>query len=196
MSGGTALSAFYLYHRLSEDLDFFTIDQNVSFDSVNAEMIKLFHSLKMKIDHQVSSSTFLQYILKNKKQTLKVDLVKDVPLHFGKLKITDNIRIDSLENISVGKLLALFGRADAKDFIDLYFLLEKEKMIDFESIFTMAKQKDIGLHELYLAEMISHIEKIKHFPKTLKPYKHEDMNRFFLDLSNQLLKRIKPHTKN
>ena len=29
LTGGTALSAFYLQHRLSEDLDFFSPDPNV-----------------------------------------------------------------------------------------------------------------------------------------------------------------------
>lgn len=57
-------------------------------------------------------------------------MVKDTPIHFGKIKKIDNFRIDSLENIAVGKLLALFGRADAKDFLDVYFLLKAKKIIN------------------------------------------------------------------
>ncbi|MDP2905864.1 MAG: nucleotidyl transferase AbiEii/AbiGii toxin family protein, partial [Candidatus Omnitrophota bacterium] len=37
LSGGTALSAFYLFHRYSEDLDFF-----IEKEEVNLELVKRF----------------------------------------------------------------------------------------------------------------------------------------------------------
>lgn len=51
--------------------------------------------------------------------------------HFGELQEFAGLPVDSLEDIAVGKLLALFGRADPKDFVDLYFLLAVEKRFDF-----------------------------------------------------------------
>lgn len=192
LGGGTALAEFYLHHRLSQDLDFFTLDQDLSFDGVNAEIIKLSHQLKLVIDHQVSSPSFLQYIFQGKRQPLKVDVVKDVPIRFGEAKDFEGIKVDSLENIAVNKLLAVFGRADAKDFIDLYFLLEKEKKLDFDDLFKNAQKKDLGLHEFYLAGMLSYVERIKLFPETVKPFDKKKLVKFFLDLSEELLKRIKP----
>lgn len=191
LSGGTALAEFYLKHRLSQDLDLFTIDQTLGFDSVNAEINKIAKNLDLIIERQISSPSFLQYIFSHKDETLKVDVVKDVPIHFGSIKKSKGISIDSLENISVGKLLAAFGRADAKDFIDLYFLL-KEKRVDFENIFKMAKKKDLGLSEFYLAHMLNRVIDIKNFPKTIKPFDKKELTDFFLTLSDKLFKKIKP----
>lgn len=194
LTGGTALAEFYLKHRLSEDLDLFTVDQVLEFDFVNAEINKIAKNLNFVIERQISSPSFLQFIFSHKKETLKVDIVKDVPIHFGTIKKSNGIFIDSLENISVGKLLAAFGRADAKDFIDLYFLF-KEKKIDFHNIFTMAKKKDLGLSEFYLAHMFNRVKEVKNFPKTTKPFDKKELIAFFLDLADKLFKKIKPRQK-
>ena len=196
LTGGTALSAFYLHHRPSEDIDLFTINQSIEFNAVNSELLKIISFLSGKIQHQVSSPTFLQFILNINKNMLKIDLVKDTPVHFGKIKLISNYKIDSLENIAVGKLLALFGRADAKDFVDLYFLLEIEKKIDFKILFNLAKKKDAGLSEFYLAGMMSKIEEIKYFPKTIRPVNEDKLRIFFLKLSKNLFKKKKPLKQN
>lgn len=192
LTGGTALSAFYFHHRLSEDLDLFTLIQQIEFNTINAEILKIIVSFGGKIEHQVSSPTFLQFIFRVKKERLKVDVVKDTSPHFGKIKKIQNFQIDSLENIAVGKLLALFGRADAKDFVDLYFLLKVKKAVAFEKLFRSAKKKDSGLSEFYLAGMISKVTEIRYFPKTLIPLDKEELVIFFLDLSNDLYQKIRP----
>lgn len=192
LTGGTALAQYYLRHRLSEDLDIFTTDQSVDFAAVSLQMNKLINQLNLEILHQVSVPAFLQFILKGRGgYTLKIDIAKDVPVHFGKIRKVGPFYIDSLENIAVGKLLAIFGRAAPKDFIDVYFLL-KEKKVDFKRIFESAKKKDLGLNEFYLAEMFYQITKITDFPKTLKPFNKKGLVKFFLELSDKLYKKIKP----
>jgi len=77
----------------------------------------------------VTTSTFLQYIVVNDSAVpLKVDLVKDVPVHFGATREIGDIRLDSLENIGANKVLAVSGRTDAKDFIDLYWILQRTNL--------------------------------------------------------------------
>ena len=191
LGGGTALAEFYLQHRISQDLDLFTLDQRLDFGFVSAEINKIARNLGFKTKHRVSSATFLQYIFQSKKRSLKVDVVKDVPIQFGKVKKIKGIWVSSLENIAVNKLLAIFGRTDAKDFIDLYFLLKKKKF-SFEELFKKAKKKDSGLNEFYLANMLAEVERLKHFPKTLKPFDKEDLVRFYLRLSRKMFKKIKP----
>lgn len=192
LTGGTALAQYYLKHRLSEDLDIFTTDQNVDFAVVSSQMNELINQLHLEIEHQVSAPAFLQFILKDRwGYTLKIDIVKDVPVHFGKIRKVGLFYIDSLENIAVGKLLAIFGRTAPKDFIDVYFLFKKKK-IDFKKIFELAKKKDLGLNEFYLAEMFYQVSKIKDFPKTLKPFNKKGLVKFFMELSDKLYKKIKP----
>lgn len=192
LTGGTALSAFYLQHRLSQDIDLFTLNQKLEFNAVNAEILKIISSLSGKIEHQISSPTFLQFIFKTNKDELKIDIVKDTPVHFGSLKKISNYQIDSLKNIAVGKLLALFGRADAKDFIDLYFLLEVEKKFTFNKLYNLAKKKDIGLSEFYLAGMIKKVEEIEYFPQIIRPINKKKLRIYFLNLSKNLYQSIKP----
>lgn len=191
LSGGTALAEYYLKHRQSQDLDFFTLNQKLDFDFVNAEIKKISHFLGWRIKHQVSSATYLQYIFSIQKSSLKVDVVKDIPVHFGQLVKKDKIWVDSLENIAVGKLLAIFGRTDAKDFIDFYFLI-KDKKLKFEKIFKEAKKKDTGLNEFYLANMLAEAEGLEYFPKTNKPFKKKELKNFFSRLSKELFLKIKP----
>lgn len=191
LTGGTALAQYYLRHRLSEDLDLFTTDQSVDFAAVSAQMNKIINQLNYKIEHQVSAPSFLQFILKGEEDLLKIDIVKDVPVHFGRIKKVGHINVDSLENIAVGKLLAIFGRTAPKDFIDVYFLL-KEKQVKFKKIFELSKKKDLGLNEFYLAEMFYQVTQLKDFPKTLKPFHKKELVKFFMDLSDKLYKKIKP----
>ena len=192
LTGGTALAAFYLKHRLSEDLDIFTVEQEINFDSVNAEMRKIIKKRGFKTQHEVISPTYLQYILTSNNQPLKIDFVKDVPIHFGKIKIVDKIRLDSIENIAVNKLLALFGRADAKDFFDLYFLIKVDRKFSQDELFEKACKKDKGLHEFYLAEMLSRVTELKKYPKMIRSFDKQGFVKFFQSWSNNLYKKIKP----
>lgn len=192
LTGGTALAEYYLEHRLSEDLDLFTTDQSMDFGVVSLQMNELINQLNYKIEHQVSAPAFLQFILKDKgSHTLKIDIVKDVPVHFGKIRKVGHVYVDSLENIAVGKLLALFGRTAPKDFIDIYFLLKMSR-IEFKKLFELSKKKDVGLNEFYLAGMFYQVTKLKDFPKTLKPFNKKELVTFFMELSDKLYKKIRP----
>lgn len=192
LTGGTALAAFYLKHRISEDLDLFTLDQDLTFDEVNAEVRKIAYALKLRIDHRVSTNTFSQFFLiPQKGKPLKIDLVREVPIQFGKIKKKDKIRIDPLENIAVNKLLAIYGRLDGKDYVDFYFLI-KERLIDFEQIFKKAQKKDTGLNKFYFANMIAEAEKIENYPQTVENFDKKELVNFYLNLSHKLLKEIKP----
>lgn len=191
LTGGTALAEFYLQHRLSQDLDLFTLDQKLDFDFVNTEINKIAQRLNYQVKHKVSSATFLQSIFYDQKKTIKVDVVKDVPVHFGKVRQIKGWQIDSLENIAVGKLLAIFGRTDPKDFIDFYFLIKK-KRLKFANLFKKAKQKDLGLNEFYLANMFAEVENLRYFPKTLKHFDKNKLQKFYLDFSRRLFLKIKP----
>lgn len=192
LTGGTALSEFYLKHRLSEDLDFFTTKENVQLDIVNAEIVKIAGLMNLKTKNKLTFSSIVQYEFFDGSTLLKIDFVKDIPIHFGVLKTIDSLQIDSLENLAVGKLLACFGRNDPKDFVDLFFLFEIEKLISFEEVFEMAKKKDVGLNEFYLANAFLQAKKISLLPKMLKPLNKTKMEVYFENLAKVLYKKIKP----
>lgn len=192
LTGGTALARFYFDHRESLDLDLFTNDQDIDFYHINQLVLSIFYGLDLKISSQANTDTFIQFVVLDKEgSSLKVDLVKDIPIHFGQILLRDGVWIDSLENIGSNKILAVFGRTDAKDFIDLYWILQQTDL-KFSHLFELAQSKDAGLTELYLAYALQNIDKISLFPKMLKPFDWGDIHFFFQDLSRQLLTQIKP----
>jgi len=192
LTGGTALARFYFHHRESLDLDLFTNDQSQDFALVNQRVLGILHALKLHITSQATTDTFIQYIVADTSgYSLKVDLVKDIPVHFGAFEIRNGVRVDSLENIGSNKVLAVFGRTDAKDFIDLYWMLH-DTNLDFDTLFRQAQEKDLGLSELYLAYALQNIEKIHTFPRMLEPLPWDEIKAYFQSLARLLLTRIKP----
>lgn len=191
LTGGTALSAFYLAHRQSKDFDFFSIED---YDSLELEKVveMLASQLDTTIETKVVTNTYREvYLTHRKKQWIqRIDFVKDQPVLFGKRVKIDSIIVDSLENISAGKILAMYGRFEPKDYIDLYFIC-KETSIDFFALFEKTKKKDLGLNEFYFANMTADVEKLQNFPTLNKPFNKNKFNQFFLDLSTKLFKKIK-----
>ena len=191
LSGGTALAGFYLFHRESVDLDFFTLDKlDNLFLQKQLESLASQSGLKWQVLNS-ANGTFYSVLFSSKMEQLKLDFVSDVPVQFGKIENFEGIKVDSLENIAVNKITAVFGRTDAKDFIDLYFLL-KDGKFNFYDLVEKAKKKDIGLSEFYLAGMLAGVEKITVFPKMLVPLDKNELQKYFLTLSEDLFRKLKP----
>lgn len=195
LTGGTALARFYFQHRESVDLDLFTHNQNVDFSTLNVLIEKIELAMDLKTIKQVVTNTFLQYIFENASgEGLKVDFVKDIPVHFGAFKQEGRVRVDSLENIGSNKVLAVFGRTDHKDFIDLYYLL-RETALTFDHLVSLARQKDVGLTEFYLANSIGQLQTATQMPVLLKPLDVGAYKAFYRQLSEEMLSKLKPEDK-
>lgn len=137
----------------------------------------------------------MQYIFVDTNHSqLKIDIVRDIPVHFGNIKIEKNIRIDALENIGSNKITAIFGRSDAKDYIDLYWILHKTDLT-FNYLYNLAKKKDIGLTELYFSYALAHVSQVTIFPVMILPLEWKKITEYFLKLSQQMLIRVKPEEK-
>lgn len=192
LTGGTALARFYFFHRESVDLDLFTQEQHHDFSHIHRLILNIAYQLGLKITNQVVTDSFLQYIFTDETQfSLKVDIVKDIPVHFGVIHSEGVVRLDNLVNIGVNKILAIFGRTDAKDFIDLYWILKKSELT-FEHLYQLAKHKDLGLSELYFAYSLQQVTHIQHFPKMLEPLPWLEITTYFQQQAKELLLRIKP----
>src|SRR3989338_2585528 len=183
LTGGTALTRFYFQHRTSIDLDLFTNQKDVNFNDVNRTVLHIGSDFEWSLKTQVSADSFLQYIFvgANSRQ-LKIDIVRDIPVHFGDIKVKKNIRIDSLENIGSNKITAIFGRTDAKDYIDLYWILHKTDLT-FENLYDLSKKKDLGLTELYFSYALAHVRDVTIFPVMILPLEWKKITEYFLKLS-------------
>lgn len=190
LTGGTALSGFYFYHRESIDLDLFTFE-NIEIEPVRQIFAAIATKARLSLDHRVATIGYHKFFLIGKKEELKIDLVKDQKVHFGDIKSFGKIKVDSIENIGSNKITAIFGRTEAKDFIDLYLILQK-KLFTFQKLLQDAKKKDLGLSEFYLAHMLMEVKNLKNFPKMLTPFNKKGMENYFVSLANKLLLEAKP----
>ncbi len=139
LTGGTALSVFYLYHRVSDDLDLFSLNP-VDFAEIDFWIRSTWQSACSKIKE---SPNFLSFLI----QETKVDLVID-PLSNKenrervRFENEHSILIDNINNIISNKFSCIVSRAEPKDYIDIYFLFKIFSDLKLEGVYERAKLKD------------------------------------------------------
>lgn len=158
LTGGTALSAFYLKHRKSHDLDFFTSEENVilPFSSRLEEKLK---SKNMTTERLRGLHSFVELSIKKKGDQTIIHIAQESPFRFEVPKETPEypgLKIDSLTDIASNKLLALFQRATLRDFIDVYFLI-KENYFTKQKLMDLAQEKDPGFDLYWLGVALERI---------------------------------------
>lgn len=133
LSGGTALSEFYLHHRLSKDLGFFS-QKEMSHRSIRSFLRKVSPKLGIKSFKFREIFGIHTSILKfNKNQNLKVDFSYYPFPPIERWTFMEKLKVASIYDIAVDKLHSIFNRSQARDFIDFYFIL-KEKGYRLEKI--------------------------------------------------------------
>ena len=188
LTGGTALSEFYLQHRLSEDIDLFCEDTEVEIDAVEAFLKKISPALGVK---KIKRSQFLglvSYVMFfNGKNSLKVDFNYYPFLRIGKGKKFKDLEIDSVYDIAANKVHTIFMRPRSRDYADLYCIMKQENY-SLDKLIIDAKTKfDWHIDKVNLASQFSRVIDFKEdFPKMLVPFNHKDMEEFFLTLAKSL----------
>jgi predicted nucleotidyltransferase component of viral defense system len=191
LTGGTALAVYYLHHRLSEDLDLFTLDRD-AFEQASVTVRSLAEALDATCDDRRLSPHLHQAFFSRESEQVKLDIVLDVGPWFGTPQNFDGIRVDALENIAANKIVATFGRATPRDFTDLYFILN-ETTLSLDTLLDMAKQKDTGLNEFYLAGWIhQEAPKLRTLPPMVKTLDTETLKQFCEELARMIMLRAKP----
>jgi len=136
LTGGTCLSRFYKEKRYSDDLDFFTHDNDI-FARVIKEIKQLLND-NFDVLEEVTSKDFIRLKIND---LLQVDFVNDRVMRYEKTIVLENgYMIDSYENILANKLTAVIGRDNPKDIFDIY-LIDKFYKYDMKIILDIAHQK-------------------------------------------------------
>lgn len=192
LTGGTALAEFYLKHRLSEDIDLFTEEEEVNQTVVDAFLQKISTNLGVV---KIKKSLFLglvSYLLVFKSGgTLKVDFNYYPFPRIDKGLKYKNLTIDSIYDIATNKVHTMFMRSRIRDYIDLYFIMKKYDY-DLEKLIMDAKAKfDWDIDRVTLGSQFSRLkESQEEVPIMLVPFHRKDMENFFTDLAKSLKKEI------
>lgn len=194
LTGGAALAEFYFQHRRSDDLDLFTLDEH-AFAEVNQQTETMAKAIGADEKQIRALTTLHQVSFERGGETVKIDFVRDSGPSFGEALRQGRVRVDALENIGANKILALFGRAAVRDYIDLYVILQSGQFA-FEHLLALAKQKDLGLQEFYLAHWIrQQTPRLQSPPAMLKEIDLEEVKRYFLKLADDLMADLNPDKK-
>lgn len=142
LAGGTALELFYLHHRFSADLGFFSPAYNLSgIERLVAAFQKGCHqNVQMESELEVAGKARVRFYtmpVKGTSRPLKIDFVEDVLFKKPVIQKKSGVRVYSEENIYLQKIAAISGlgvgldevgrevsegRGEARDVFDLYML--------------------------------------------------------------------------
>ena len=173
LAGGTAL-ALQIGHRLSYDFDFFTPEE---FDGkIEVQRIK-----KAVSDFQLEKTSW-GTILGNIKDTRFSLFFYTYPLLFK----TNNflgVNIAGIKDIASMKIAAIADRGTKRDFIDLYFIIFKEKIATLKEILGLYDKKFQSLkqNKVHILKSLNYFDDAEEgeMSRMIKDVKWKDVKDFF-----------------
>ena len=186
LTGGTALAAFYLRHRYSEDLDFFSERE------VDPAIIDVFFK-KIKTELEISSIDFQQSYNRNlfflhftDGEVLKTEFTYFPFPRIDATRIEVGVSVDSVLDIAVNKLFTIYQRTQARDYIDLFFIC-KEFKFDIDGLKQKARIKfDFNIDPLQLGSQFIRVKEAKGYPRMIVDIVDTEWQDFFMDQAKKL----------
>jgi len=190
LGGGTALAAYYLRHRYSEDLDFFSLKE-IDVASIDVFLKDICGNLKIKkIDYQQSFNRNI-FFLHTKNEILKTEFTYFPFEQVEKPLRKDGVLIDSIKDIAVNKAFTIAQNPRARDFIDLYCILRKYKLFSFPKLIKAARAKfDFQIDPIQLGAQLLKANDIQDLPRMLTKISHPKWRLFFVQQAKLLSKDI------
>lgn len=189
LTGGTPLAAFYLHHRYSEDLDFFS-EEEVDPSAIQAFLKKNKKKLGFtKIDFQQSYNRNL-FFLHYPKDVLKTEFTY---FPFPRIEMGERrhgVMTDGLLDIAVNKVFTIYQRTKARDYIDLYAICQKEGYA-IADLLKKAKIKfDWHIDPLQLGSQFLKAKDAEDMPRLIKKIPDREWQSFFIEEAERLGKQV------
>ena len=145
LAGGTALELYYLHHRFSADLDFFSPKYDTQEITNLVSAFKKYVNKKIQLESEFIAAShakvrFYTFPIKGSERLLKIDFVEDTVIKNPKIRKVKGARVYSIENLYLHKITAIAGlqpqvdeigrqitegRKQARDVFDVYMLSKK-----------------------------------------------------------------------
>lgn len=157
VAGGAALLASDLIARPTEDLDLFTAKPTVEVTRAKDAFVREVKERGCDVRIVQDGATFCRMIVARAEEETVVDLAIDSPPQGGP---TITVLGPTLAPIELGgrKLLALLGRAEARDFADVYVLVQR---FGTQALLEQARALDAGFDLSVLAQMLRTITRFE-----------------------------------
>ena len=181
LAGGAALAAQHLTSRPTRDLDLFTRSGHSTVAAARDafELVAAGHGWSVRRIRD--DITFCRLVVSGE-ETLLVDLALDAP---PQLPPSPSIAGPTfgLEELAGRKLLALFDRAEARDFADVYILVQR---YGTNTLLSRAAEVDPGLDPAILADMIGSLARFDDADIPVEADSVADLRAFFARWQGEL----------
>lgn len=186
-TGGTALANYYLHHRYSEDLDFFSEEEVDSlWLAVTAKGIKD----ETRADRYEISQSFNRNLVffTFGKTTLKTEFTYFPFKSIETPRVLSGIKVDSLTDLAVNKFFTIYQKTSARHFIDLYLILRSGKIgTDWAGLKRLARIKfDTFLDPIQLGSQLVTARNISDLPRMILKLPEKDWRTYFIDRAREL----------
>lgn len=190
LSGGTALTEFYIPYRFSEDLDFFSQNE-VQVEEITAFLQSIKSELRFEsFDFNTSFNRNL-FFLKFPNETLKLEFTYYPFPQLDSSKEKFGVKVDSIEDIAVNKLFTIYQTPRSRDFMDLYMIIKKYGLT-IEDLIKKAKVKfDSHIDPLKLGTQFHLVTELKDYPNLIDPLEEKEWQDFFKEEAKKIGEEIK-----
>ncbi len=146
LAGGTACALYY-GHRLSYDLDFFSLEPEDP-QSITGKLKDLG---KLQVE-QASEGTWLGSL-----NQVKLSFFEHLYPEIGKEEVWTGVRVASKRDLGCMKLEAIASRGIMRDFVDMYYLSRELGLADI-LIDAREKYAETGYSELHFLRSLTYFE--------------------------------------
>jgi Nucleotidyl transferase AbiEii toxin, Type IV TA system len=153
LAGGAALIVRGRIARPTRDLDFFTTSAE-EVDRLLPVLEAALTSHDLRVERVTANPGFARLVVSTGQESSLIDLAYD--FRMLPAEQTDHGRVLAEDELAADKMLAMFGRADARDFLDVYDLL---KTYSRRRLLELAREKDRGFNPGVFADMIATLDR-------------------------------------
>jgi len=184
LAGGAALVLRGDVKRRTEDLDFFAPaaeDVRLAADALRLAL----EGEGMHTQVVRSGPAFARLVVTAEVgQSVLVDLGYDHRMRPAEQR--DIGPVLALEELAADKLLALFGRAEARDFVDVHALARR---FSADALLGLAQEKDAGFDGYVLATMLDSLDRHRRDEFEVDDDEYERLRTFYRELRAYLIER-------
>lgn len=189
LSGGTALAEFYLQHRLSEDLDFFS-EEEFEPEGVSTVLKKVQKAAGIILVRYEQSFNRNLFFLELEGDEIKTEFTYFPFPRIEQGKKIGNLHIDSLIDIAVNKIFTIYQKPRARDFIDLYCIMRRESWTIADLVKKARIKFDYHIDPLQLGAQFVRVEVLKDYPSMLIHLDESAWQNFFIEEAKRLSPEI------
>jgi hypothetical protein len=155
LAGGAALIVRGEVERATRDLDFFGTSPDAVDHLVPAAELAL-QQAGFQVDRLIDSPGFTRLVVADELERTEVDLASDARLF--PTEPGPGFKLLSSEELAADKVLAVFGRSEARDYVDLMSI---EPRFGLTRLFELAHEKDQGFSPAVFIEMLDRFPRLR-----------------------------------